>query len=105
MDPKKVQQNLGDFFCVCFKLFAFLLLLQPSGYRDTGSSLGCAPGCYTEGRAFETPTGPTLRVFKITEEKVPPLQFICKWLVFSDNDDKPEVPSHNSLNIDNSVGR
>ena len=34
--------------------------------------------------------------------------FICKWLdflVFSDKDDKPEVPSHNSLNVDNSVGR
>ena len=34
--------------------------------------------------------------------------FICKWLdflVFSDKDDKSEVPSHNSLNVDNSVGR
>ena len=34
--------------------------------------------------------------------------FICKWLdfqVFSDKDDKQEVPSHNSLNVDNSVGR
>ena len=34
--------------------------------------------------------------------------FICKWLnflVFSDKDDKPEVPSHNFLNVDNSVGR
>ena len=34
--------------------------------------------------------------------------FTCKWLdflVFSDKDDKPEVPSHNSLNVDNSVGR
>ena len=33
---------------------------------------------------------------------------ICKWLdflVFSDKDDKPEVPSHNYLNVDNSVGR
>ena len=33
---------------------------------------------------------------------------IYKWLdflVFSDKDDKPEVPSHNSLNVDNSVGR
>ena len=36
------------------------------------------------------------------------LGFICKWLdflVFSDKDDKLEVPSHNSLNVDNSVGR
>ena len=34
--------------------------------------------------------------------------FICKWLdflVFSDKDDKPEVPSPSSLNVDNSVGR
>ena len=30
----------------------------------TGSSLGCAPGCDAGGREFETPTGPTLRVFK-----------------------------------------
>ena len=33
---------------------------------------------------------------------------IYKWLdflVFSDKVDKPEVPSHNSLNVDNSVGR
>ena len=32
--------------------------------------------------------------------------FICKWLdllVFSDKDDKPKVPSHNSLNVDNSL--
>ena len=29
-----------------------------------GGSLGCAPGCDAEGREFETPTGPTLRVFK-----------------------------------------
>ena len=28
------------------------------------SSLGCAPGCDAGGREFETPTGPTLRVFK-----------------------------------------
>ena len=27
------------------------------------------------------------------------------FLVFSDMDDKSEVPSHNSLNVDNSVGR
>ena len=27
------------------------------------------------------------------------------FLVFSDKDDKLEVPSHNSLNVDNSVGR
>ena len=27
------------------------------------------------------------------------------FLVFSDKDDKPEVPSHNSLNVDNSMGR
>ena len=34
--------------------------------------------------------------------------FICIWsdfLVFSNKDDKPEVPSHNTLNVDNSVGR
>ena len=33
--------------------------------------------------------------------------FRCKWLdflVFSDKDDKAELPSHNSLNVDNSVG-
>ena len=36
------------------------------------------------------------------------INFICKWLdflVFSDKDDKPEIPCHNSLNVDNSVGR
>ena len=27
------------------------------------------------------------------------------FLVYSDKDDKAEVPSHNSLNVDNSVGR
>ena len=26
-------------------------------------------------------------------------------LVYLDKEDKPEVPSHNSLNVDNSVGR
>ena len=69
----------------------------------TGGSLGCAPGCDAGGREFETPIGPTLR-----EEKVLPCNFICKWLdflIFSDKDDKPEVPSHSSLNVDNSVGR
>ena len=30
----------------------------------TGSSLGCASGCDAGGCEFETPTGPTLRVFK-----------------------------------------
>ena len=35
-----------------------------SGYVRTGVSLGCAPGCDAGGREFETPTGPTLRVFK-----------------------------------------
>ena len=30
----------------------------------TGSSLGCSPGCDAGGCEFETPTGPTLRVFK-----------------------------------------
>ena len=30
----------------------------------TGDSLGCAPGCDAGGREFETPTGPTLGVFK-----------------------------------------
>ena len=29
-----------------------------------GGSLGCAPGCDAGGREFETPTRPTLRVFK-----------------------------------------
>jgi len=29
-----------------------------------GGSLGCAPGCDAGGREFETPTGPTLKVFK-----------------------------------------
>ena len=75
------------------------LVAQPR----TGGSLGCAPGCDTGGRGFETPTGPTLR-----EEKVLPCNFISKWLdflVFSDKDDKPEVPSPSSLNVDNSVGR
>ena len=27
-------------------------------------SLGCALGCHAGGREFETPTGPTLTVFK-----------------------------------------
>ena len=31
---------------------------------SVGGSLGCAQGCDTGGREFETPTGPTLRVFK-----------------------------------------
>ena len=30
----------------------------------TGCSFGCALGCDAGGREFETPTGPTLRVFK-----------------------------------------
>ena len=30
----------------------------------TGGSLGRAPGCDARGREFETPAGPTLRVFK-----------------------------------------
>ena len=34
------------------------------GLPRTGGSLGCAPGWDTEGCEFETPTGPTLRVFK-----------------------------------------
>jgi len=38
----------------------------------TGSSLDCALGCDAGGHEFETPTGPALRVFKITEEKVLP---------------------------------
>ena len=41
-----------------------------------GGSFGCAPGCDAGGREFQ-----------------------------SDKDDKPEVPYHNSLNVDNSVGR
>ena len=30
----------------------------------TGGSLGCALGCDLSGREFETPAGPTVRVFK-----------------------------------------
>ena len=40
--------------------FLFLFANNP---RTVGS-LGCAPGCDAGGREFETPTGPTLRVFK-----------------------------------------
>ena len=40
---------------------------------------------------------PDTQGLKITEEKTA--------AVFSDKDDKPEGPSHNSLNVDNSVGR
>ena len=32
--------------------------------RISNGSFGCAPGCDAGGREFETPTGPTLRVFK-----------------------------------------
>ena len=45
-----------------------------------------------------TPAGPTLRVFKKLRRKCCLCNYICKWLdslVFSDKDDKPEVPSHN----------
>ena len=45
-----------------------------------------------------TPAGPTLRVFKYLRRKCCLCNYICKWLdslVFSDKDDKPEVPSHN----------
>ena len=64
----------------------------------TGSSIGCAPG------------SDAVRVFKQLRRKccLRVCNFICNWLdflVFSDKDDKPEVPSHNSLNVDNSVGR
>ena len=41
------------------------MLEGPSELPRTGSSLGCAPGCYAGGREF----------FKITEEKVLPLKF------------------------------
>ena len=47
-----------------------------------------------------TPAGPTLRVFKKLRRKCCLCNYICKWLdslVFSDKDDKPEVPSHNPL--------
>ena len=84
------------------------LVSNPFITPRTGGSLGCAPGCDAEGREFETPTGPTLRVFKLLRRKCCLCNFICKWLVFlvfSDKDDKSEVPSHNSLNVDNSVGR
>ena len=45
-----------------------------------------------------TPAGPTLRVFKQLRRKCCLWNYICKWLdslVFSDKDDKSEVPSHN----------
>ena len=48
----------------------------------TGSSIGCAPGCYAGGREFETPTGPTLRIFKLLRRKCCLCNFICKWLDF-----------------------
>ena len=43
------------------------------------------------------PAGPTLRVFKQLRRKCCLCNYTCKWLdslVFSDKDDKPEVPSH-----------
>ena len=74
---------------------------QITNYR-TGGSLGCAPG-WDAGDSDRTNT----QGLKITEEKS--AAFVISstndFLVFSDKDDKPEGPSHNSLNVDNSVGR
>ena len=91
-------------FCLEFMLTTPVTL---SWWPHTGSSLGCAPGCYAGGCEFETPTGPTLRVFRKSDHLQMKLQrqhFLLSYFVFSDKDDKREVPSHNSLNVDNSVG-
>ena len=49
-----------------------------------------------EVSGLNPPTGPTLRLFKQLRRKCCLCNDICKWLavlVFSDKDDKPEVPS------------
>ena len=52
------------------------------------------------GRSWvQTPAGPPLGVFKYLRRKCCLCNDICKWLdflVFSDKEDKPEVPSHNT---------
>ena len=57
MHVKPLQLWNAGFFGIL--IFPFL-----SHKPRTGCSLGCAPGCDAGGREFETPTGPTLRVFK-----------------------------------------
>ena len=51
-------------YFVLTKGFANKTLLHLRIPPRTGGSFGCARGCDAGGREFETPTGPTLRVFK-----------------------------------------
>ena len=75
----------------------------------TGGSLGCAPGWDAGGREV---VSSRLRADQHSGslsnwgEKCCLCNFICIWLDFlvvSDNFVKPEVPSHKSLSVDNSV--
>ena len=55
----------GEVFCKVMEMITKASVLHLSCITPrTGGSLGCALGCDAGGREFETPTGPTLRVFK-----------------------------------------
>ena len=64
--PLNESEAGGDHAVIETQWLSWLSVMMSCGSvaPRTGSSLGCAPGCDAGGREFETPTGPTLRVFK-----------------------------------------